>query len=260
MIWRLYQKALQATVLAAAILVSPMASAVEEATRALAEQLEVVDGLTKLGDDLKAVITTDLGFTDAQIERWHDAVDAAFAVNLLEADSLEALESVTTEDTRQAALAYERSDLAVEVGEQVETLFLEEGAEALVEAGQSYLESASASENALLVDLFAAQRSPERADLEMDIYFRAMAIMAAPITGPEVAEEWVESAQYLREDYSRDNLLLRIGAYSTVPEAQLVEVVEKLNDPLLVAFSSQLVTALSETMHAATDRIETEYD
>lgn len=259
MIWQFNKTALRAMAIGAASLVSIPVIAVENTTKALSDQLEAVEVLTNFGDQLKSVITTDLGATQAQVARWHEAVDAAFAEDLVEADFILALERETSTEARKAALAYERSDLAVAVREHVAKVFVEEEPAALLMAGQNYVESASASENALLVDLFEAQRAPERDEAEMDVYFRAMAIMAEPITGAEAAAQWVESAQYLRDDYSEGNFLVRVAAYSTLPEAQLAEVVAELNEPLLVEFSGQLVTALSDAMHAAADRVETEY-
>lgn len=259
MIWQFNKNALRAMAIGAVSLVSIPAFAVEETTQALVEQLDAVEVLTGFGDQLKTVITTDLGATEAQVARWHEAVDAAFAADLVEADFVIALEEGTSAKAREAALTYERSDLAVEVREHVDATFLQEPA-ALLAAGQAYVESASASENALLADLFAAQRASERDEAEMDVYFRAMAMMAGPIIGAEAAAQWVEGAQYLRADYSQGNFLVRVAAYSTLPDAQLTEVVAELNEPLLVEFSGQLVTALSEAMHAAADRIETEYN
>lgn len=260
MIWKFNKNALRAMAIGAASLVTIPVIAVEDTTQALSDQLEAVEILTTFGDQLKSVITTDLGATEAQVARWHEAVDAAFAEDLVEADFLLALERETSAESREAALAYETSDLAVGVREHVDTVFDKEEPGALLAAGESYVESASASENALLVDLFAAQRAPERDKAEMDVYFRAMAMMAEPITGAEAAAEWVESAQYLRDDYSEGNFLVRAAAYSTLPEAQLAEVVAALNEPLIVEFSGQLVVALSEAMHAAANRIETEYN
>nr|WP_314261628.1 hypothetical protein [uncultured Devosia sp.] len=260
MIWGLNHQAVRTTVLAAAILVSPVVWAVEVTTRALAEALGATESLTKVGNDLKAVISTDLGFTSAQIDRWHAAVDAAFTVDELEADFLKALESHTSLEQRDAALAYQRSDLAIDVGTYVNGVFAREDPAALVEAGQGYVASASDSQKELLTNLFAGQRAPERDGVDMDIYYRALAIMADPVIGADGAKEWVESAQYLRDAYSQDNFHTRVAAYSRLPGAQLAEVLEKLNEPLLVEFSDRLVLVMSDTLHAATDRLETEYE
>lgn len=255
MIWQLNHQALRGVACAAALLLSPMALAVEETTRALAQDLRALATLTTFGEELKAVISTDLGVTQAQVERWHEAVDAAFAADLLEADFLTALESATSDEGRQAAMVYERSGLAADMRELVDAALSHDDTDALIEAGRGYVESASAAENALLVDVIAAQRGPERDKVEMDVYFRAMAIMAEPIVGAKATKQWVESAQFLRDEYSEDNFLVRVAAYREVPPAKLAEVAAALSEPLLVEFSAQLVVALSETLHAAADRL-----
>lgn len=259
MIRRFLHQALRAAALAAAILVSPVAFAVEESTRELAEELDALKGVARSGEDLKSIITTDLGFTTAQVARWRDAVDTAFATDLLEADFRDALESGTSPEGRQAALAYAQSGLAVAAGEHIETRFAQENPEVLVEAEQRFVERTSASENARLVKIFTAQRGPERDNLDMDVYFRAMAVAAKPVIGAEAAQEWVKSAQYLRDEQIERNVLARVAAYSELTDAQLAVAAEKLSEPIIAEFSAQLVTAFSVTMHAAMDRPETEY-
>jgi len=256
MIQRLLHQALRAAALAALILVSPVAFAVEESTWELAEDLDALKGVARSGEDLKSIITTDLEFTTAQVARWRDAVDTAFATELLEADLLE---SGTLPEGRQAALAYAQSGLAGAAGEHIETRFAQENPEVLVEAGKRFVKRASASENARLVEIFAAQRGPERDNLDMDVYFRAMAVAAKRVIGAEAAQEWVESAQYLRDEQIERNFLARVAAYSELTDAQLAVAAEKLSEPIIAEFSAQLVTAFLVTMHAAMDRPETEY-
>lgn len=251
-------RAVRNAILAMAILISSSAMAVEDTTRELVRSLRALENLTAVGEQIKALVTPEFGFTDDNIRRWSSAVDVAFAPELLEADFLAALDDRLSDGVRNAALAFYRSPIGRESYELVGASHpLEEGS--AIAGGKAYLETASAEENALFVELFEVQSGPARANHAVDIYFRAMAIAAEPIIGRDGAEQWVASVQDLRAGYVENYFSVTVGIYSNLQGDKLAELVEALGAADMLAYGKLATAALGEAMHAAVDRLETAY-
>ena len=258
MIGQLNFRTMRRATLAMAVLMSPSAMAVEDTSGELARNLRALENLTALGEQIKALVTPEFGFTDDTIRHWTSAVDAAFAPQLLEADFLAALDDRLSDEVRNAALAFYRSPIGQESYELVAASHpLTEGS--AIAHGKAYVETASAEENALFVDLFEAQSGPARANHAVDIYFRAMEIAAEPIIGKAGAEQWVASVQGLRAGYVENYFSVTVGIYSNLQGDKLAELVEALGTPDMLAYGKLSTAALDEAMHAAVDRLETAY-
>ncbi|MEO9340922.1 hypothetical protein ABFT80_26325 [Mesorhizobium sp. SB112] len=151
------------TAVAAAILIPSAALAIEDTTRTLAKNQRAIEELSTLGVQLKSVLRPEIGFPEKYVVHWQAAVDAAFAPDLLEADFLKAFETQLSDETRDAALAFDSSPVGQEAYELImASQGLEGDAKHLAEA-QKYLDTASVEENALHVDFFESQGGPKRA-------------------------------------------------------------------------------------------------
>ena len=258
MVGQLAFRALRNATFAMAILMSPSAMAVEDTTRELAKNLQARENLIALGEQIKALVTPESGFPKDRIARWSRAVDVAFAPELLEADFLAALDDRLSVEVKNAALAFDRSPLGQESYELAAASNSPDEGGAIAD-GKAYVESASAKENALFVELFEAQSGPARAKRALDIYFRAMTIAAEPIVGKQGAEQWVASVQDLRAGYVENYFNVTVGIYSKLQGDKLAELVEALSTPEMLAYGKLSTAAMGEAMDAAVERLEKAY-
>lgn len=248
-----------ATAFAAAILLSPAASAIEDPTGTLVKNLRAVESLTSLGDQLKAVLTPEIGFPADYVQHWGTAIDVAFAPNLLEADVRDALENQLSDETRNAALAFYSSPLGEEASAlAASALELEESDGQQAEA-QAYLASSSAEHNKLLTELFELQAGPKTANDVMDVYFRSMKTAAEPIVGATAADEWIAGADGLRKGYVESYFLTTVATFSQLPEERLQQLAEALRTPEMIAYAQQSTEAFTKALNAAADRLQIAY-
>lgn len=248
----------KAAFVALSFLAIPTALAVEDSTRMLAENQRAVESLARLGDQIKAVLTPEIGFPQQYIPAWHRAVDRAFDADRLEADFLQAFDTRLTAPARDAAMAFDGTALAGEAYERIrEVEAMEEDVD--FDAARDYLEAASAEENALYVDIFAAQQGPERANAIMDVYFRMMKIAAEPVIGAEMADQWIAGAQGLRDGYVENYFLSSVSALSGLPQERLADLAGIVGTPDMVAYSEQAMLAFSDALNAAADRLDTAF-
>lgn len=249
----------QAATLSAALMMSTSAFAQDETTRQLTEHLLAVEALSTFGENLKELISTDIGFSEAQVTQWSSAVDVAFDRDTLEAEFFAALDSRLSDPVRQAALDYQTSPLGVEVFERVNSAPSNADAPHLVDEAKTYLEEASDERRALHEAHFEAESGSAQYSASLEGYFRAMKIAAAPILGEAAAEQWVTDAQYLREVYAENSFLTSVSIYSQMPEERHEELVAHVTTPEVTAFYSLSTEALAETINAALDRVEAAY-
>lgn len=245
-------------ILATMLLASTPAIANENATAELTQNLRAVESLSALGEQLKGLVLAEFGFSEDDIRYWSDAVDEAFEPALLEADFTEALDERLPEAITEAALAFDQSPLGQRAFELVAKAHpLAE--EAAITGGQAFLEQASKEDLGLVVRIFEAQAGPERANLTMDIYYRAMAIAAEPVIGADGAEQWVASAQDLRDGYVENYFSVSAGIFGTLEHDDLAELASALGTAEMIAYGELSTEAMGETMHAAIDRLEVTY-
>jgi hypothetical protein len=248
----------KAAFVALSFLAIPPALAVEDSTRVLAENQRAVESLVRLGDEVKALLTPEIGFPQEYVGAWQIAVDRAFDADRLEADFLEAFDTRLTDPARNAALAFDETPLARETYERIrEVEAMEEDVD--FDAVRDYLEAAPAAENALYVDIFAAQQGPERANAIMDVYFRMMKIAAEPVIGAEVADQWVAGAQDLRDGYVENYFLASVSAFNGLPQERVIELAAEVTAPDIIAYSEQAMLAFSDALNAAADRLDTAF-
>lgn len=254
-------RALIATAIAAAGLLAVPVTAADVTTRFLAENQRAVEQLVTLGDQLKAVLTPDIGFPDENLEHWYAAVDAAFLPELLEADVLTTLKDRLDDASRDAAIAFYRSPLGQEMGE-LTSAFLgmtAEGEAERVTAAKNYLERSSLEHSGLLVQLFETQLGPRYSGDVMDVYFRAMKIAAEPVVGAAAASEWMDSAAYLKDGYVENSFLLMVSTFIQLPPDRLKELADSLGTPGMRSYAAQSTTAFIVALNGAVDRLEIEY-
>ena len=249
----------QAASLSAALLMSSAAFAQDETTRQLAEYLRAVEALSAFGDDVKVVVSTDLGFSDAQVAQWASAVEVAFERDLLEAEFIAALESRLSEPVRQAAVEYHTSPLGEEVVERVANAPDIEEAPDFLDEAKADLAAMPDDRRALLETQFKLESATAQNDAVMTSYFRAMQVAATPVIGADAAEQWVTSAQYLRDEFNESHFLTYVSVYSQLPDERHEELVAILSTPEMIEFYTQSVEAYAETLHAAVDRVEAAY-
>lgn len=249
----------QAVTLSATLLMSGPAMAQDDSIGRLTEHLRAVGALSAFGENLKVVVTPDMGFSKTQVIQWSTAVETAFDPDLLKADFHAALDSRLSEPVRQAALAYQTSPLGREVFERVANALRNADAPDLLGEAKVYIEQASDKRRALHEAQFEAESGAAQSIDALDGYFRAMTIAAVPILGSDGAEEWVASAQYLREEYAENHFLSSVSVYSQMPEERHEELVAILTTPEITEFYTLSTEALAETMETAIDRLETAY-
>lgn len=240
------------------MLLSPAAMANENVTAELTRNLRAVESLSALGEQLKGLVLADFGFSQDDIRYWSDAVDDAFDRELLDADFREALEERLPEAVAEAALTFDQSPLGQKAYELVAKSHPldEEGA---ISGGQNFVENASNEAQALVVSIFEAQAGPARANLTVDIYYRAMAIAAEPVIGESGASEWVASAQYLRDGYVESYFSVVAGIFGELENDDLAELASSLGTPEMIAYGELSTDAMGAAMYAAVDRLETSY-
>jgi hypothetical protein len=245
----------------AAIFIASPAIAIDDTTRVLARNQHAVEQLTNLGDQLKAVLTPEIGFPDAALEHWYAAVDAAFSPDLLEADVLKELEAQLDDETRDAALAFDASPLGQHARELIAASLGNTDDKEIkrLSTGRNYLETASTEQNGLFVDLFETQLGPRRAGAAMDAYFRAMKTAAEPVIGAPAADQWIAGATHLRTGYIENYFLLMVSTFSQLPEDRLQELVNAVGTPKMVSYAEQSTTAFIEVLNAAVDRLVVDY-
>lgn len=249
----------QAATFSAALMMTTSAFAQGETTSQMTEHLRAVKALSTSGENLTELISTDIGFSEAQVTQWSRAVDVAFDRDTLEAEFFLALDSRLSEAVRQAALDYQTSPLGIEVLERVTSAPSNAAAPHLLGEAKTYLEEVSDKRRALHEAHFEAESGSAQHNASLEGYFRAMKIAASPILGEAAAEQWVADAQYLREDYAENGFLTSVSIYSQMPEERHEELVALLTTPEITAFYSLSTEALAETMTAALDRVETAY-
>lgn len=253
---------MQAAILSAAMLSVPATAASDESISALLEHDTGVARLSELGSSLREIMRPEIGFPEDYIGAWQAAVDEAFAVDLLEADYVEALEQYTTDDARQAAVTFTGSDLAatiraldVQKEPEAEIAFEEE-----IEAAKKIVSSASTEQNALFVELFELQRGPETANAIMDAYYHMMKTAADPIVGAQAADEWVTGfGSTLRDAYVEGYFLTTSAQLIDLDLTQLEELTKKMAEPALVAYADQSTLAFSDALQKAADRLALAY-
>jgi hypothetical protein len=250
---------LQAVTLSATLLMSGASMARDDTIDRLTEHLRALEVLSAFGEDLKDVVTTDIGFSKVQVTQWSTAVETAFDPELVKADFHAALDSRLSEPVRQATLAYQTSPLGGEVVERVATASRDSDAPHLLAEAKANFEQASDTRRALHKAQFEAQSGAAQSSGAIDGYFRAMMIAAAPILGSDRAEEWVASAQYLREEYAETHFLSSVSIYSQMPEERHEQLVEILTTPEITEFYNLSTVALAETIDMAIDRLEIAY-
>jgi hypothetical protein len=245
--------------LSAAILAVSPAMAVDDTPRTQ-EQL-AVDQLSTLGDQLKAVLTPEIGFPEKYVAHWYAAVDSAFAPELLERDVLGEMDAQLDDETRAAAGAFDATPLGQQSRELLSASARNTRAEeqASVTTARSYLETASAEQKKLFVDLFEAQLGARRADDVMDVYFRAMKTAAEPVVGAEAADQWIAGADQLRTGYVDNYFLSTVSTYRPLPEDQLRELVDALQTPAMISYAEKTTTAFTKALNAAIDRVKVDY-
>ncbi|WEJ34101.1 hypothetical protein [Devosia sp. SD17-2] len=255
------QRNVQATggaFLATMLLMSSSAMANENSTAELTRNLRAVESLSALGEQLKGLVLAEFGFSADDIRYWSDAVDDAFDPALLEADFTEALDERLPEAIAEAALTFDQSPLGQRAYELVAKSHpLEE--EAAIAGGRDYLENAPEDGLALVTGIYESQFGSARANLTMDIYYRAMAIAAEPVIGEAGAEEWVASAQYLRDVYVENYFSVTAGIFGALENDELTELAAALDTPEMIAYGELSTEVMGETMHAAIDRLEVTY-
>lgn len=249
----------QAVTLSAALLVSGAALAQDDTTTRLTEHLRALEALDAFGENLKVLVTTDMGFSTTQVTQWTTAVEMAFDPDLLEEEFHAALDSRLSEPVRQAALAYQSSPLGQEVVERVANAPRNADAPQLLGEAKTYIEQASDKRRALHEAQFKAESGAAQSSDVLDGYFRAMTIAAGPILGSDGAEAWVASAQYLRDEYDENHFLSSVSVYSQMPEERHEELVAILTTPEITTFYRLSTEALGETMETAMDRLEIAY-
>ena len=252
-------RAVRQAIIVASFLLPQAALAIDTAVPTLAQNLRAIENLSAVGDQLKEVLTPEVGFPAEYVEHWHAAVDEAFAREMLEADFLTALEAELSEDTRDAALTFDASPIGREMYELVASAASVKDAPEILEKTRAYIEAAPAEENALFVDLFEAQMGPQRANDMMDTYFRAMKTAAEPLIGTDAAEQWVVEADDLRTGYVENHFLATVMIFSQLPSERLKELVRRLTTPEMITYAEQSTAAYANALNAAADRLETTY-
>ncbi len=253
---------MQAAVFSVATLSVPAASAADESISALLEHDTGVMRLSELGSSLRELMRPEIGFPENYIGAWQQAVDEAFAVDLLEADYVEALEQHTTDDARQAAVAFIETDLAAAIRalDAAEEPDADLSFEQEIEAARKIVDGASAEQNALFVELFELQRGPETANAIMDAYYHMMKTAADPIVGAEAADEWVTGfGSTLRDAYVEGYFLTTAAQLIDLDLATLEELTQKMAEPALVAYADQSTLAFSDALQKAADRLAVAY-
>ncbi len=249
----------RAVTLSAALLMPGTAMAQDDTIDRLSEHLRASEALSGFGEGLKILVTTDLGFSQAQVAHWSAAVETAFDPDLLTADFHAALDSRLSEPVRQVALAYHTSPLGREVVERVANAPLNADAPHLLNQAKTYFEQASDARKALHEAQFDAESGAAQSSVTLDGYFRAMLIAGTPILGSDGAEEWVASAQYLREEYAENHFLSSVSIYSQMSEGRHEELTSILTTPEMTAFYSLATDAFAQAMETAIDRLEIAY-
>lgn len=256
---RLARQLATALALSASLLASPMVLAIDEDTRALAQNQRAVEQLGQLGDQVRALLRPEIGFPAEYVAPWQAAVDEAFARDLLEADFLDAFEERLTEETREAALAFDESPLAEQGRRLIEAAEANRDNDESVEAAREAAEAASPEQNAKFVRLFEAQHGPKKANEVMDVYFRMMKIGAEPIIGADAADDWIASAGDLRTAYVENYFFSSAATFMSLEEQDLDALVAALEEPALVDYADQAALAFSDALHAAADRLAIAY-
>lgn len=253
-------KLLTSAALALALALNSLAaSAAQETTTSLTHNIRIVETTNILAKQLKDVLTPDIGFPETYLEHWHDAVDAAFKPDLIEADYIKALEGLLSPQTRAAGLAFEESELGRKIFElDMDTAPLEADTSHLEQARQR-LDAGSVADNGLFVDLFEMLDGPDRTGAIMDLYFSAMVTAATPVIGAEAAAQWVSGAQKLSDGYTEDYFLTTVAVYGQLPEDELKLLVETLATPAMSAHTDQVTQAFSEALAAAATRLDKAY-
>jgi hypothetical protein len=249
-----------ATISAAIFVVSP-AAAIAEPPRNLARDRLAVEQLSTLGEQLKEVLTPEIGFPEKFVAHWYAAVDTAFARDLLERDVLKEMDVHLDDETREATLAFDATPLG---RLSSELLFASAGnsrAEELARqaAARRYVETASAEQNKLFVDLFEAQLGPHLADKVMDVYFRAMKTAAVPVVGADAADQWIAGADPLRKGYVDSYFMSTVSIYRQLPQDQLRELAEALGTTEMVSYAEKSAAVFIGALNAAIDRVEVDY-
>lgn len=261
MIARTIIRTLVKAAISAAVFIATSTFATAEPPRNLVRERLAVEQLSTMGEHLKAVLTPEIGFPEIFLGHWYAAVDTAFARNLLERDVLRETDAHFDVETREATLTFDATPLGRQSNE---LLFAAAGispAEGLARlaAARRYVETASAEQNKLFVDLFEAQLGPRLANAVMDVYFRAMKIAAEPVVGADAADQWVASADPLRKDYVDSYFMSAVSIYSELPQDQLRELVDTLGTAEMVSHAEKSAAVFTGALNAAIDRVEVDY-
>ncbi|MCL4068165.1 hypothetical protein M3484_16460 [Pseudomonas sp. GX19020] len=228
--------------------------------RDLSVKAKEFEALSSVGESLKVVLRPEIGFPEEYVGYWDTAIDQAFAPDLLEADYLAALEPVLSSESKLAMAEFLDSDIGKEIA-AIGSAADEEGDEAArVARGKAYLEAASPERKAQFDRLKASQGDANRADLIMDVYFRAMVIAATPIIGAEDARAWELSAGDLRTGYVEDSYLAAVAGASQLSEEHFAALIEAAETPEIKAYAEHSNMAFGKALHAAADRLEITYE
>lgn len=237
----------------------PAVLAQDEAMTTLVGNLRIVETMSTLAEQLKDVLTPEIGFPEDYVEHWAAAVDHAFDPEVVLVDFTIALDAVLTDDARDAALAFDADDLARRVYELDMNLEPLKDEPEFFDAMREKLEAGSEAENKLMVDLFEGLDGPTRANAIMDLYFRAMVTAATPVVGLDAAEGWVDASQHLRAGYVEDYFFTTVAVYSQLPEEDLETLAQALSTPELIAYTEQSSLAFAELLDATAERLDEAY-
>lgn len=249
-----------ATISAAILIVTPAIS-IAEPLRNLARERLAVEQLSTMGEQLKEVLTAEIGFPEKFATHWYAAVDTAFARDLLQRDVLRETDAHFDVETRRATLTFDATPLGRRSSELLLAAAGISRAEGLVKLAEArkYVETASVEQNKLFVDLFEAQLGPRVANEVMDVYFRAMKIAAEPVIGADAADQWVASADPLRKGYVDSYFLSAVSIYSQLPQDELRKLVDALGTAEMVSGAEKSAAVFNGALNAAIDRLEGDY-
>lgn len=229
----------------------------------LMEKQRVDHWFETLADDVAGIAIPEDGFSPDQIEAWDRAAQTAFDRNTMVEEFTEAMRDGLTAEVMQAALDFEDSPTSnayAVIRDEVDALPPEETLQ-FVEQSRELLETESNEQQALYVSLFEAQHGPDQAQSVVDGLYRMMTILAAPIYGDDIAQQWVQMGkdEGILEVYSEEYFLLAAGVYRQVSQEQAEELLKVASDPLGAQYYEVLSASFYHAYNVAIDRLETEF-
>lgn len=254
-----FRKPLGVLALSAALASAQPAFAQDDPLERLMELYDSGGWFENLAEEVSMLADPEFGFPPEYIEAWSSAAAEAFEYETMRTELVEALRAELPEQSIEDALALEGTEAAIAfslAAEDMQSRAANDPEAFLSDMAQ--LSSQTSSEDLAIYEaLFAAQYGPQQAGAVVDGVYRMMDILATPIYGAEIAEEWIElaKAEQTAEAYEAEFFLAATGAYSQLsPEQRDTLLADTLADGI-VEYHEHYMLAFTGAYNAAIDRL-----